>query len=239
MKKVYLILTLFITSFFFISVTEVKANTYAYTVNETELTYLEKENFLTLRDLTIQHCEANNLKYIIGCSASSCYSHVFTQDKVPTIGFVINGNMKFPKLNYKTVTIYYLKSNKFTEWTYGLTYNYFVKSGESALTYESYIDTNVENFAFGTHEYDITVGDYTYHVGVGEHFPSLYELNESMKEPPDKFIDDKEVINNFYTTVIEKINTLSEIILNNYVFLLIIGIFILIFVLELIMRRFL
>lgn len=238
MKRVYLLLTLFIASFFFVSIPNVFAASQIYQVPENELSILTSNAFLSLREEIIEFCNANNKKYIIACSSSSsCYANIFDEGKAKMGASSISGTtLVFPSLIYSKSTGYKLSNNSLSTTSTAALFNYFYTTNSQAFTYISLIDTNVENLTF-SYDVELVYKDFVYEVPAGAHFPSLYEFNEVYSTPTDRFLEDREVINNFYTMVLEKIVLLSNYFVSNFFLMLILGIFILIFIFEIIRRR--
>ena len=241
MKRVYLILTLFIASFFFVSLNKVSAATYTYEISESNFDYINDE-FFKLREKTIEYCEANNLSYIIGYNISygKLLSHVFNfttynflnQYDMPRIEFGISANMYY--IDNDTLKSYGTLGSYYT--------SFYNKKDVSTFSYLSFLDTNIEsiNNTSPYFTWDFKYQDLTYTLNSGTKIPTLYEIYLDVKgdEPvvSDKFIEEKELMNNFYSTIFTKISDLATSLANNYTFLTIFGIFILIFVLELIRR---
>ena len=193
MKKVYLLLTLLATSFFFISLTKVEAMEYP--------SYLPPITPENRHNLVI--IKTNDGDII-------CYSNYTTR-----INRTIDLNKKTLIYNNPTDTsggfkIYNLKEDNTWE---------ILSTSISSWTTKEF---SYKTVLYGTGNfYDSVTGE------VVDPFVS-----------PDPFEEDKEIMNNFYTTIFTKISDLAISFANNYTFLLIFGIFILIFVFELIWRRF-
>ena len=62
MKRVYFILTLFIASFFFVSLNKVRAETIDFEIPESEINYINDE-FLEFRDIVIKFCNDYNKSF--------------------------------------------------------------------------------------------------------------------------------------------------------------------------------
>ena len=80
MKKVYLILTLFMTSLFFFSINKVSADT-VYEVQASNLDYIN-EDFNSLRDKTIEYCNENNMFYIMTYESGYYLSYIFAEESL-------------------------------------------------------------------------------------------------------------------------------------------------------------
>lgn len=238
MKKVYLVLTLLMTSLFFFSTNEVRADT-VYTVNSSDFDYIN-DDFLKMRELAIEYCNENNTYYLIQYKNSSLQVAFF--EKTIDIYFTyINANGRI----YLRSTGSDLKIYKGTTnlWEYGSSSGFsdYISSG-STLSYAYFLDTNIENLLYtGSKSFTITYNDLSYLVEQNTVMPSLYQiyLDDTVEDvPPEVPVVENEVIANYYSTVISKIGYLVETISSNQVYLSVIVIFLLIFITELIFRRF-
>lgn len=257
MKKLFTIITLLMSSFFLFSINEVSADTIDYIIRDEEFEILETQEFKELREKAIEYCEANDKYYFIGFSQNNfniSAIRAFIIDKGDyKLSNTSAGGTNFPIFSFGNITYYKYKidNGSFildTTSTYEyLPFWYRDSSSVYHFSYIRYFDTNIElmDFESGENTINLTYNDFTYSVNVGDHFPSLYEFNKLMNssgedEPvvSDKFIEDKEMMNNFYSTIFTKVGDLATSFASNYIFLLILGIFILIFVFELIWRRF-
>lgn len=242
MKKFYLLLSLFIIPVFFFSIGEVRADTLTFYVRDSDIEYLSNEKFITIREQAISYCNENNKKYIIACDEYSCFAHIFN-DGATSLSQLISGSFTYPLLSYSTVDVYKMSNGIFT-YSKSSVSTSFKKfdTGSNEIKYTSYLDTNLDNLNFMNYASDITYGDFTYHIDSESHFVSLYEFYTLMNDVPDKpvvddkFPEEKEAMNIFYSTIFTKIGDLATNFVTNYIFLLIFGIMILIFLIELIRR---
>ena len=71
MKRVYLILTLFMASFFFISLNKVMADTVDLIIPEEEIAIIESDFFETIRQLAIEESNSRKQPYVIISNSST------------------------------------------------------------------------------------------------------------------------------------------------------------------------
>ena len=247
MKKVLLSLTLFMASFFFVTLNKVNAMEYDLEFNVNDL-QLINDSFFEYKEKVVNFLSENNL---------SDFIILYSQNRYKAIAIDNDCILKF--------NTQYIKA--------GVWYLYLVASNCSAMSYSdssnieftntsysenlailannsSYISRFVYSSNFllstseiGSHVYNLNFQDKIYIYNSSQVY-SLYDIyldfNKPEEEPalPDKFTEEKEILNNFYSTIFTKITDLANNFANNYIFLLILGIFILIFVFELIWRRF-
>lgn len=244
MKRVYLILTLFITSFFFISLNKVNAATYEFTVNESELDYIT-DDFLKFRELLIEYCNTNNKKYVIVPNTSyPLRAMVFDEDTSGTSYYLefVNvgsqGYLPFIFISGATSVRYQSDSQSlYIGSTSNQRISFYTTSGPT-FTLKYFQDTNLDYIPYTGTVYSVNFkyNDLTYSFSDGELPPSIYKIYSDTNIPLDKFEDEKVLINNFYSIIFIKISNLATDLANNYTFLLIFTIFILIFIIELIRR---
>lgn len=233
MRKVYLLLTLFIVSLFFSS--NVYAAAHSHTVNETELAYLTRNDFLTLREHTINYCNENNKKYVIACDKYNCYANIFN-DGTLTFTKTVSSGLIYPTLKYNTVSVYIMRNGVFTNYSSSTSFTYFRISSSGLFTFNSFVDSNVETAIYDI-DFEFTYDGFTLEVPAGTSIPTMYKFYQAYNQPKDKFIQEREVISNFYSVILEKIVLLANYFINNFFLMLILGIFILIFIFEIIRRR--
>lgn len=236
MKRVYLILTLFMTSFFLFSIKEVKADTYTYDINPTFMDYINEE-FLKLREETIKYCTENNINYIISYKDNKLTSYISSFNTTSFSDFKYKPRL----LMYNNYKKFALSSGAFIEIGNGSNLDLIFHDTNLDVNYLLYLDTNLELLNNSGIDYIFKFNDLDYVVNQGDKLPTLYDmyLDSKPDEPivSDKFTEEQEIINNFYSTTFTKIGDLATTVANNYIFLIIFGIFILIFVFELIRSR--
>lgn len=253
MKRVYLILTLFIASFFFVSLNKVSADTNELIVPESDFEYLT-EDFFKFRELLIEYCNENNKKYII--VPNNSYPQraiIFDEDNTGSTYYLdyvqVSGLGYLPRImtSYSANTnVRYDSTNQKLKITGNdaQTINFRQTNGSDYyVSLRYYQDTNLDYIFYKDTSHIITFkyNNLSYELTQGTPPPSLYQIymDSKVEDEPivsDKFIEEKELMNNFYSTIFTKISDLATSLANNYIFLTIFGIFILIFVLELIRR---
>ena len=232
MKRFYLILSLFMISFFFFSMNEVSASTFIIT--EAEMNYIN-DDFYALREETIKYCNENNKKYIISYNGVVFFANIFDEGNV-YMNTVVYKDFNFPVLVYNSADVYRIMDGVFKKLSISPTVTNF-HTNSYVFTMNPYIDSNVDQLVHLNYSHDLIYGDYTYHIDSGSHFPSLFEIYNIINAPKDPFETDKLMLGNFYLTIGDKIGDLAIIFARNYIFIVITGILILIFVFELIRRK--
>lgn len=238
MKKVYLILTLFVASLFFYS-NKVYAATYTYEVSE-ETMSLINDDFFLFREKVLQYVEETNSPgYIIFFRDNIFESWVFNSDYW---FFFTDGassydtRVSYTIKNFKRVQIDENKNIKVISTTTSQQSWPFLRP-DAVLHF--YIDSNLPLTSRLTDTFLLNYNDLTYTIEKSMEFPTLYQIYLDHNPPVEEEPVPEEItlLNNFYFSVIEKITILSNELSNNYIFLTIIGIIILIFISELIFRR--
>ncbi len=240
MKRLFMIITLFISSFFLFSF-KVNAKEYTKEVDfsliETTLSLKEKldvfiETDVNYSDYYFIYSDNGEIKYyIIRLNGSLDNLSIITDSLY--FGLKYNASLKFgTNLNYidliggASSNIFYLSHlNKPSSHLLYMNFDYYFTSGNSSITY-NYNDFSITNSISSGNKlltlYDVYL-EYQKYLG----------LNDSVhKEELNK-------LSSFYSIVIDKLNYLSDVIVGNYIYLSIIVIFILIFVFKLIFRRYL
>ena len=228
MKKSFLrALVLVLSSFFFISIKDVKAEDVTFTCSDDCMSLLN-EDFYFYRDKVIEYSKANNYYYCI------CYWFygkkyqliLFHSD---TDSFEVNSIYEFHSKYYNISDIKYLSLSDTTDFSN-------LRSMESfsfGLSDFSVLDYSFNIFT--SYDINIVCNDKTLLFNQNNRFPSLYDFNTSAPII-DSHLKEKEVISSFYTICIEKIKYLGEQIVSNYIYLSMLVILILIFIIELIRR---
>lgn len=243
MKKLFTIITLLMSSFFLFSINEVRADSYTYELTEEHFSKLNDE-FYNFREKVIKYVQDNNLHgYIIGYDSTNNYYEAFIAYDNYSLRVVTGSPTYNLRFSYKYFERLYLdssgdfviKSTAQDRWS-----SISILSDVSDDTLINYLDTDMPLTYTDEHEYTINFNDKTYLINNGATMPTLYQIyldNFAPVEPEDPYKEEKEIMNNFYSTIITKIGDLATSFASNYVFILILGIFILIFVFELIRRR--
>ena len=217
MKK-SLVITLFLvlSSFFFISIKEVKADV---TITDEDLSTYITEEILVMRAKLIE----KGYKYVtVYDKADKSYKN-FILDGTASGGIATftmnNTNFSFTGVTWRRKDLSVVISN------YAMSYE---------LSSFYIVDSSFD--IFPTAEFNIIYNDLTFNVGSNNKFYTLYDIYNLGINPPDPHESEKEVIANFYTICIDKLGYLGEQIVNNYVYLSMIVVLILVFIIELIRR---
>ena len=213
MKK-SLVITLFLvlSSFFFISIKEVKADV---TVTDEDLSTYITEEILVMRDKLIE----NGYKYVtVYDKADKSYKNFILNNSSDS--FTITKT----KLSFIGV-LWLLKDLSSVIDNYTMSYE---------LSRFYVIDSSFD--IFPTAEFKIIYNDLTFNVGPNNKYYTLYDIYNLGINPPDPHESEKQVIANFYTICIDKLGYLGEQIVSNYVYLSMIVVLILVFIIELIRR---
>lgn len=244
MRKLYITLALIISSFFLFS-----SNTYAdaleIPIGESNFDYINDE-FIKVRNYAIDYAATNNCYYIIYYYEST-YRILF-QSRIVSINntrldsAMINFSFPFSSGSIVPTIINYLDgefvlhSNPSVG---SLKYLTFYISSTTGIDYTSLLDTNFSEF-YTKSTLVLTYNDYSYTFDSNNGLFGLYDIYVDIFgefEKPDIHLEEKTILSNFYILIVDKINILSTAILSNYIYLSVIGIFIFIFLIELIFRR--
>lgn len=213
MKK-SLVITLFLvlSSFFFISIKEVKADVI---VTDEDLSTYVTEEILVMRDKLIE----------------KGYKYVTVYDKADKAykNFILNhssDSFTITKTKLSFVGVLWLRKDLSS------VIDNYTMSYELSRFYV--IDSSFD--IFPTAEFNIIYNDLTFNVGPNNKYYTLYDIYNLGINPPDPHESEKQVIANFYTICIDKLGYLGEQIVSNYVYLSMIVVLILVFIIELIRR---
>lgn len=232
MKKFSIFLSLLMTSFFLLS-QNVKA--IDITINESVFDYVTDERFEYLRNYAIDYCnnhpEYNYLISYYGATypADGYYLDFFSSNAsvlIDTYSLTTSGNGPVYKLENASL-VFQGNSNSV------LTY----VNNSNSINFRTYLDTNanalVSSSYYGS-TYNVFYNDYSFSIFKGANVPSLYSIYREthvIEEP-----DNTPILTTFYTTIGSKIAWLGEQFTESYIYLAILGVFILIFLIELIRR---
>ena len=216
MKKLLIIMTLFISSFFLFN-GDVKADV---TISDGEIDTYITDDFLASLDVI----NSRGYKVVVINYTDSYRYFIFNDSSTVSISstlFKVTG-----------VTWYKWSGTGFSI----LTSNYSISYGLSAIKiiYSSFD-------VFPTNAFNVIYNDLTYSVGPDKNFITYYDIYEDLNSVPEENPHQPEIdkLSNFYSLVIDKLSYLAEAIVSNYIYLSIIVIFILIFIFKLIFRRYL
>ena len=218
MKKLLIIMTLFMSSFFLFCRNEVKADMRKITDSDIE-TYIT-EDFLLAREKII----ARGWKYIFFYNAGDYKVFVFPSYSTLTL----NSN----QFKVTGVTWFRWRDSALSEVISNYSYTF------------AYYDVTILDCSddiYPTSSFSVTYNDITYSATTDKKMITVYDIYNEINNVPEENPHQEEIdkVTNFYTMVIEKIEYLANEISNNYILLFIIGIFIVTFVFLLIFRRFL
>ena len=242
MKKLLIIMTLFMSSFFLFCNKEVKA--YEYTK---EIDFFSMDTVLSLKEKLDAFIETD--------TEYSDYYLIYSDFDGSIVYYIIPLDGSLDNFSFSTDSSFF-----------GLRYGSSIKTGNdlnsiiiagssSSKFFYSYHKNNFSyNVLYMNFDYYFTSGNstitYTYNdfsvvnnLSSGNKFLTLYdvylEYQNQLGNIDEIHKEELEKVGSFYNIVIEKLGYLSETIVSNYIYLSIIVIFILIFVFLLIFRRFL
>ena len=237
MKRLYIVLTVVLSSFLLLLGREVKADEITINISDDFISFMDN-NLSTLISIAENKLleDSNFVDYFI------FYNPNFIDNRRVKIFYftTINGvnsfryyNSNFHSTGYpnnNTLICYYSEELVLSSCS---TNNNRIDGQPLYASFELSF-----NFYDGDYTYNFMNGDFSYLLinDVVNHFPTIYELKNYWYAESDT-VDNTPILTNFYTTVIEKINYLCGVIVGNYVYMSIFVIFILIILIELIFRR--
>lgn len=227
MKKLFIIMTLFASSFFLFSTENVNAeDVFEVTYNIKMEEYIN-EDFYKLQNLAKKHASDNGLYYFIYNNKL----YFTTSSELTSTGRTW---FEFGYQGYSAT--YDLDTGVVTPSSEVKTLNFV----EASHYLYRLLDSSV-TFYYSPYELLINYNELSYNVDATNKVPTLYEIykEENNIVPANPQQEEIEKVTDFYNIVIEKIGYFAEQIATNYILLFTIGIFILIFIFLLIFRRFL
>lgn len=239
MRKLLIILTMIVSSFFFYS-SNAFAATYNFTINESDIDFIN-DDFFTIRNLALDYVKENGGYYVIWITSDNIYYVHFFSSFSDKYYYILNKSFR-TWVTTDSSFRYELKNNELTS-KISETNSSTASSFDSNNVLEQYVflDSNLDFYAKTT---DLIIflsyKDNIYSLNDSTPLLSLYDIYLDINgggEVPDIHTEEKEILSNFYILVIDKINYLATIIINNYIYLSVIGVFIFIFVIELVFRR--
>lgn len=234
MKKVMLTTILFISSFFLFNLKNVYASEYSYQIKESYIALID-DNFMNLRNEVIE--VANNRKYFILTSPSNSISiYISTCDTNPIscpasvpVSYTFKDSPRFRLVNYDVYL--YVDSELVFSTTYTTDTYIDIFSPSNGLYL---LDSNVVRSNTSVHSYTFNYNDKSY--VFTDNLPTIYSIYLDNLEPEDPYIEEKNVLLSFYNYIFDKLSYLATLFATNYIFLTTLGIFILIFIVELVRR---
>ena len=243
MRKIFYIFILMVSSFFVFN-TNVKADTLSYIVDEQDFAYLN-DDFYKVREWAINRATTYEKYYIITYDSSQTRFEIYLFN-IDTFFYTnsTNNNIVYPYINLSLSggQLWYLSDGTIQSGGYPktLSLSFYNDSYLNKFTYINYLDTNIELLTNLTeHTYILTYNNFSYTFSNTDHFPSLYEFKTIFENPPVQEPERNESLDSFYYLIMEKIELFANYFITNSTLLFIIGIIILIFIIELIFRRYL
>lgn len=242
MKKLLIIITLFVSSFFFISIEDAKAYDFTKDVDfsliDEVLLLKEKldifiETDTTYSDYYLIYYDCGNIYYYLLSIDGS--TDLFTTSATST-RFVVNANQSLNKgSNLINISLSSSVSNQ----------KFYIYENNELLKNDIILYSNFDlKYTYSNHTITYFYQDFSYiEIVIKDNkVNTLYDLyleynKQLIPENPHQEEIDK--VTSFYTMVIEKIEYLANEISTNYILLFVIGIFIVTFIFLLIFRRFL
>lgn len=239
MKKLLTIITLFVSSFFFLSLEDVKAVEIDFEVDLS----LINDTFYQVKKLSDEFIESDTSysdSYIIFYESNLYYVHFLP----------LNYNSNLYYAYYDGGTFYMVVgSGSPKKYKYDSSSNTLISSGSFSSNYiKPYIKTYFlfSNFTFNFRNDTSNILNYRYNDWSysqeeisSNYFMSLYALNVEYEINSNPHQEELEKIESFYNVIIEKLSYIGEVLVSNYMYLSIIVIFLLILVFEMIFRRYL
>lgn len=233
MKKFVLAFTILLSSFFFFNF-KVKASELTLDISLDKIT----DTFLNIKNLSDDFIKNNN-KF-------DTYIIIYTDDYYVYF-FNNSDNRKFTCNNYNTYLYcsFYVNNSK-----YKLSNDILVSTGSSSSSFSSVIyESKFNNILYSsviplykgssTDILNLNYNSKTLTILYEETIPLVYDLYLLSNPLDNPHQEEIEKLESFYTLCIEKLSYLANVIVDNYIYLSIIVIFIIIFVFKLIFRRFL
>lgn len=242
MKKVLLTMILFISSFFLFNL-NVNAATYDRNLTENDFSLIN-DDFLDFR---------NQVLYFVGETKNYIIYYESSQYKAIISDIDSSYSIEFGGFNYNC----WFKFNNFDLYIYKnktLTFDSSITSSKQIMAINSaaspsyfYLDSNLSSITSttGSNYYYLKYNGSSYSLPWKsaslyniylKNFTPPEEPEPEEPEPEDSYIEEKNLLSSFYTVSIEKISYLANEFATNYIFLTILGVFVLIFTIELFRR---
>lgn len=242
MKK-YLFIFILIFSSFFLFSTNIKAATFNFTMSDDYSLNLIDSNFFVVKEYADNFLLSNSdySSYLISKRNSDFIVYFFVNNCSYSMNKIETSNSRliiFFNCNYTSKKY---SNNSFSNFISSSSmYQYFqiISPSPYKFRYDTFLyfyDIGGNKITNGTNNILNIVSDYyTDEVGPGDDILSLYDIYLLNSSPPDNY----PILTSFYTLVISKLSLISTSFINNYIFLTIFVIFLLIFLIELIRRHF-
>lgn len=246
MKKGFITVFLFVSLFFFYS-NGVKADTYNFELDSTNFDLINEDFFLA-RELAIEF--VNNPdngyeNYSIFYSFSRNVYYISFNNNWP--GIIVTMYDTYFNFRYSSSTdslpTYILENNKLVFDNNYSAMTRDISIVDNKLYYYFYLDTNISYYtnSYTPNFESITLTYSNYSETFTRYPPTLYSIYLATGGGviEDIITEEEKFLSNFYTLIIEKISLLATKFTENYIFLTVFGIFIFIFIANLIRRFFL
>lgn len=219
MKRLFILFSVVISSFFIFN-EDVKAD---ITVTSSDIEKYITEDFLYKRDIVIDFAKKNNYEYFIVKDGVSINYYFYD----------FNTSVTLSSSSFKLSSFYFYKLQ--SDNTFNLI-SYYQNGSSWSVSSSLFLDMSQD--LYSTNAFNIIYDNTTYVVNDSNPFMTYYDLylldNPIIEENPHQEEIDK--IGSFYSICIDKIEYLVNEVVNNYIYLSMITIFILIFVIELTRR---
>ena len=216
-NKLLIFITLFISSFFFLFNENVKADSYTDLDYNVDVNSVITDDFLELRKNVINYANENKYNYIIYSGFAyftniSDFTGLQNWNNIPIVESCrINGTSLGSCTSSSSVSI-------------------------SGFNIKSILDSTVNLYYSGDFK-RIKYLEKEYLIDNVNPCPSVYKIYMDINNIPTDEEQQKNIVSDFYLITISKLEYLSSVFIDNYIFLVIITIFILIFIFKLIFRR--
>ena len=239
MKRLYIALTILLSSFLLLSGREVKADTYTYTYPSGSRSTLD-DDFFNLRRRVREYIKLNNFDYyIIYINSAGTKVYIFTYNSsISCYTFKSTGWGSILDIRYSIPTLLVSSDTEnlnFEEDTSTHTFD--------TTQYAFVLDTNYPFVLGSSDTWTFLHNGNSISFSENESVPTLYKfyttfygVEEDIEEPEEP-VDNTPILTTFYTFVLAKIAYFCNYMATNTLFLTMLVIIIVIFIFELIFRR--
>lgn len=235
MKRLYIVLTVVLSSFLLLTGREVKADTYS---QEIDLSLIN-EDFLSFKEFVESSINSldNSSSYFFIVYTDNDYVAYVVKNSSSTISphrLSLNSNSTYI-YNNPTFSFYRCKySSKSCSYVGSPTFN--LSDSSTFLLY-----TNVELTLYKSNSIIYTSVDKSWVTSSDSEkkYFSVYDVYQEVSSQPEESepVDNTPILTDFYSIVIEKFGYLCGVIVSNYIYLSIFVIILIIILFELIFRR--
>lgn len=233
MNKLLVLISLFLSSFFLFSFSVSAATS---NIDISEDTYnLINDTFFTVKEEVEEYAKNNNFNTYFITYSSNSYNVLF-YNNTNNSNFICSLSSDLSCVFYKAFTTGSYRENSGLV-VGGTTSSLIINSS----SYKNYLYSNIglKIIDSSTSLLNLNYNGRTYEFVGGDTIYSIYDIYESITLEENPHQEEFNILSNFYNTVIDKLEYISEVFVSNYIYLSILVIFLLIFVFELIFRRFL